>query len=110
MLSTIPGRSALTITPCTAATDPIGDSVDGQRSLLATTVVTASGGGVQAMPAAIAALIWKNLYEPTAAVNANSTATRTNMRFLISNLRFHLLRYRAPGSKNRSRAPARCAP
>ena len=41
----MPGRSALTVTPCTAATDPMAPTVTGQSSWRATTVVTASGGG-----------------------------------------------------------------
>jgi len=61
MLSTMPGRSALTVTPWTATTVPIGRSVAGQRSRLATIVVTASGGGCHDAPWAIAALICRNL-------------------------------------------------
>jgi hypothetical protein len=57
MPATTPGRSALTTTPCTAVTVPIALSVEGQRASLATMVVTASGGGCQAAPAAIAARI-----------------------------------------------------
>ena len=52
--STTPGRSALTVTPRTAATVPIAVNVDGQSSWLATIVVTASGGGWNAAPCAIA--------------------------------------------------------
>ena len=39
------GRSALTVTPCTAAIVPIALSVAGHSSCFATIVVTASGGG-----------------------------------------------------------------
>ena len=45
MLSTVPGRSALTVTPCTAAIVPIAFNVAGQSPAAATIVVTASGGG-----------------------------------------------------------------
>ena len=45
MLSTVPGKSALTVTPCTAAIVPIALSVAGHSSAAATIVVTASGGG-----------------------------------------------------------------
>ena len=50
----MPGRSALTVTPCTAATVPIALSVAGHSSSAATIVVTASGGGWNAAPCAIA--------------------------------------------------------
>ena len=43
--STVPGRSALTVTPCTAAIVPMTFSVAGHSSCCATMVVTASGGG-----------------------------------------------------------------
>ena len=45
MRSTVPGRSALTVTPWTAATVPMALSVAGHSSCRATIVVTASGGG-----------------------------------------------------------------
>ncbi len=45
MRSTVPGRSALTVTPCTAAIVPMALNVAGQSSCCATMVVTASGGG-----------------------------------------------------------------
>ena len=48
--STTPGRSALTVTPCTAATVPIAFSVAFHASGFATTVVTASGGGCSSAP------------------------------------------------------------
>ena len=54
MRSTMPGRSALTVTPWTAAIVPMTLSVDGQSSCCATMVVTASGGGWKAAPSAIA--------------------------------------------------------
>ena len=44
-LATMPGRSALTVTPWTAAAVPMAFSVAGQYSFRATMVVTASGGG-----------------------------------------------------------------
>ena len=45
MRDTSPGRSALMVTPCTAAVVPMTGSVSGQGSAPATMVVTASGGG-----------------------------------------------------------------
>ena len=45
MRSITPGRSALTVTPWTAAIVPITLRAAGQRSCCATIVVTASGGG-----------------------------------------------------------------
>ena len=54
MRSTVPDRSALTMTPCTAATDPIALSVSGHSTCCATIVVTASGGGWNDAPCAIA--------------------------------------------------------
>ncbi len=45
MRDTSPGRSALTVTPCTAAVVPMTGSVSAQGSALTTIVVTASGGG-----------------------------------------------------------------
>ena len=43
--STMPGRSALTVTPRTAAIVPMASSVAGHSACSATMVVTASGGG-----------------------------------------------------------------
>ena len=54
MRSTVPGRSALTVTPWTAATVPMALSVAGHVVPVATIVVTASGGGWNAAPSAIA--------------------------------------------------------
>ena len=42
----MPDRSALTVTPRTAATVPMAATVAGHCSCFATTVVTASGGGL----------------------------------------------------------------
>jgi len=55
ILSMVPGRSALTVTPCTAAMVPITLKVEGHFSCLTTIVVTATGGTWKAAPAAIAA-------------------------------------------------------
>ncbi len=54
MRSTVPDRSALTVTPCTDATVPIAPSVSGHVTSVATIVVTASGGIWNAAPSAIA--------------------------------------------------------
>ena len=54
MRSTVPDKSALTRTPCTAATEPITLSVCGHSDCSTTIVVTASGGGWNAAPCAIA--------------------------------------------------------
>ena len=62
--STVPGRSALTVTPCTAAIVPIALSVAGHVSCCATMVVTASGGGWNAAPCAIAVWICWNFTNP----------------------------------------------
>jgi hypothetical protein len=45
ILATVPGKSALTVTPCTASIVPTTLSVVGQVVCFATAVVTASGGG-----------------------------------------------------------------
>ena len=62
--STVPGRSALTVTPCTAAAVPIALNVAGHSSCSATMVVTASGGGWNAAPCAIAVWICWNFTKP----------------------------------------------
>jgi hypothetical protein len=50
MRSTMPGRSALTVTPRTGATEPMAPSTAGHFSSLATIVVTASGGHLEGGP------------------------------------------------------------
>jgi hypothetical protein len=55
--STMPGRSALTITPWTASTLPMAVSDVAHSTSLALIVVTASGGGCQPAPWAMAARI-----------------------------------------------------
>ena len=91
MLSTIPGRSALTVTPWTATTDPIALSDEDQCSTCATVVVTASGGGCQEAPCAIAALIWKNFTVPMQAMTATSAASVMIIRFLMRRLLYRVV-------------------
>ncbi len=79
----MPGKSALTVTPCTAATEPIAPSAVGQLSTWATIVLTASGGGCQAAPAAMAALIWKNFTVPMPPTRTNRTARVFNIRLFM---------------------------
>src|SRR5258708_4565188 len=86
MLPTIPGRSALTVTPCTAATEPTALNDEDQCSVLVTMVVTASGGGCHDMPWAIAAWIWKNFTRPMPTMNTSNTASVRVIRFFIPSL------------------------
>ncbi len=79
----MPGRSALTVTPCTAATEPTAASDDGQCSTCATIVLTASGGGCHAAPWAIAALIWKTFTAPMPPTRISSTASVLSIRLLM---------------------------
>ena len=78
MWSTRPGRSAATVTPCTAATLPMASSVSGHASRRATTVVTASGGGVQSCD--IAVLICEYLKPASTAITAMTT---TNIAIIL---------------------------
>src|SRR5688500_6785645 len=91
MRSTVPGRSALTVTPCTAAIVPIAFNVAGHSSCCATTGVTASGGGWKAAPCAMAVWICWNLTKPSPATITSVTVSITIIRFniLSSFLRFH---------------------
>jgi hypothetical protein len=52
--STIPGTSALTVTPCTATTLPIARRLDSHSASRATIVATAVGGGRKDVDMAIA--------------------------------------------------------
>src|SRR5262245_56195637 len=85
MPTTTPGRSALRVTPCTAATVPIVLCEAGQRASPATTVVTASGGGCQLAPCAIAAWIWKNFTAPIATMNKPIADSMMIIRFFMMN-------------------------
>ena len=84
-----PGRSALTVTPCTAATVPIAFSVAGHSSAAATIVVTASGGGCIA--ANCSAIAWNclNFTNPRPAMMAIITTTIRIIRFAIRLLPFN---------------------
>jgi hypothetical protein len=72
----MPGRSALTVTPCTAATEPMAFQVAGHSSRFATTVVTASGGGWNEACCFMPAWICRAL---TAAIAAMRTAVATSI-------------------------------
>src|SRR5882672_447502 len=74
--ATVPGRSALTVTPWTASMVPITDMLEAHCSRCATTLVTASGGGWNA-DACTAVSICRNFTKPRA---PRSSATTTNMR------------------------------
>src|SRR5207253_8468900 len=78
---TRPGRSALMVTPCTAATVPIAFSVVFHDSGFAMTVVTASGGACQLCD--MAALICMNLKPPTIAMKAMTAASMRSIRLVI---------------------------
>ena len=67
---TMPGRSAVTVTPCAAATVPMACRVAGQWSCRATNVVTVSGGIWK--DAAWAAEVWicRNFTVPRVAMTA----------------------------------------
>ena len=79
----MPGRSALTVTPWTAAIVPIALNVSGHSSCCATTVVTASGGGWKAAPSAMAVWICWNFTKPRPAtitiVTVSMPIIRLNM-------------------------------
>ena len=85
----MPGRSALTVTPCTAATVPIALSVAGHSACCATMVVTASGGGWNAAPWAMAVWICWNFTKPRPATKTTVTVSITIIRFAMSSS--HLL-------------------
>src|SRR5882762_7557056 len=81
MRATVPGRSALTVTPCTATAVPITFKVADQVSCLATTVVTAVGGGWKLPPFAIAVCICLNFTKPRLVINSPATASIRTIRF-----------------------------
>ena len=83
MDSTTPGRSALTVTPRTAATVPMAVSAAGHSSRGAVIVVTASGGGWNDAAMAIPAWIWRNFTPPITARKAATATSITTIRFLI---------------------------
>ena len=89
MRATSPGRSAATVTPCTAAVVPITGSVSGHGSARATIVVTASGGGWKAAACATAVWICWNLTAPRPPI---TTAVSTNIRIIRFNMAIPLLR------------------
>ena len=79
----MPGRSALTVTPWTAVTDPMAFQVAGQFSDFATTVVTASGGIWNAACAFMPAWICRVLTAAIAAMKTRAAITIRNIRFFI---------------------------
>ena len=81
--STIPGRSALTVTPCTAATVPMAVRFAGHCSCRATIVVTASGGGWNEECWAIAFLTWPYFTAPMAVRKAAAASSIRIIRFFI---------------------------
>src|SRR6266508_2615251 len=92
--STMPGRSALTVTPCTAATVPISARFAGHCSCRATIVVTASGGGWKDECSLMAFLTWPYFTAPMAVM-------KTAMANAISVIRF-FMRARPPISTGES--------
>src|SRR5206468_4925456 len=84
--ATMPGRSALTVTPCAGATVPIVFSVAGHTSCRATRVVTASGGGWNDAAWAAAPWIWWNFTEPMATTKAAIPATITIIRLVSDDI------------------------
>src|SRR3954466_14541072 len=84
MRSTVPGRSALTVTPWTAATVPIAVSVAGHSSSAAAIVVTASGGGWKAAAWPIAVCTCLNFTNPSAATIITVATIVTAMRFAMN--------------------------
>src|SRR6266545_153057 len=92
--STIPGRSAAIVTPCTAATVPISARFAGHCSCRTTIVVTASGGGWNEEFCAIAFLTWPYFTAPMAVM-------KTAMANAIRVIRF-FMRARPPISTSES--------
>jgi hypothetical protein len=83
MRATTPGRSALTVTPCTAAMVPIAFSVDGHSSCAATIVVTASGGGCIAANSPAIAWNCLNFKKPRPLMNVIIKTTIRIIRLAI---------------------------
>ena len=84
MRATVPGRSALTVTPCTAAAVPMTFRVAGHFSCFATIVVTAVGGGWKPAPCATAVLICLNFTKPRPPSSVAATASIRIIRFAMS--------------------------
>src|SRR5436190_6043899 len=80
----MPGRSALTVTPRTAAMVPMALIVDGHWSCAATMVVTASGGGWYAAPWAMAVSICLNFTKPNALTKSSVSVSITNIRIAMN--------------------------
>ena len=84
IFSTMPGRSALTVTPCTASAVPIALTLEGQRSRRATIVVTASGGGCHDAPCAMAVRICWNFTKPRPTTSNSIDASTRIIRLAMS--------------------------
>jgi len=69
-----------------AAVVPITSRVDGQVSLLATTVVTASGGGAKLEPCALNIWNCRYLKKPRPATTRITTASMKNIRLAMISL------------------------
>src|ERR1041385_6802673 len=80
----MPARSALTVTPRTAATVPITFNVDGHCSCAATMVVTASGGGWNAAPWAMVVWICLNFTKPSAPTNSSVKVSIRTIRLAMN--------------------------
>jgi hypothetical protein len=77
----MPGRSALTVTPCTGATVPIALSPERHCSSRASTVVTASGGGWKSDRSV--ARICRNFAKPSPAITTAASASKSAIRFAM---------------------------
>jgi hypothetical protein len=96
MDSTMPARSALTVTPRTATTLPIALRLAGHSSCRATVVVTASGGGWKEAAMAMPAWIWRNLTVP---MPPRKTATANSITIIRLVIELH-----SPGRRSGSAA------
>src|SRR3989442_1131591 len=79
---TTPGRSALTMTPFTAATLPMAPRVPCHCSCFTITVVTASGGG-RYPPCPIEVLMPRYFTKPTIPMNPATASNMMTIRFAI---------------------------
>ena len=80
---TIPGRSALTVTPWTATTVPMAERACGHVSVRATMVVTASGGGWNEAAWAMPVWICRNFTVPTVPTKTAITVSIRIIRFAM---------------------------
>src|SRR5262249_59767271 len=85
-LETTPGRSALSMTPCTGAMLPTASSVLDHSACCAITVVTASGGGEKDLLAAMAAEICRYFTKPRMAMTSTTVPNIWIMRLFMDDL------------------------